>query len=144
MTLRPLMLPVCVLIAALLAACAAGGARSTPEVYRAFRSLNVPPDYEFWYFNQENSPYAVVGLQRPWRIEDLMWTPVAPGTDAFAKVVGLVGDFPVPGSTTYGATLVDAHGGAIGMWYSSLIPGVRLDPGSRIVSISIQRSWRKP
>lgn len=138
------MLPICVLTAALFVACAAGGARSTPEVYRAFRSLNVPPDHDFWYFNQENSPYAVVGLQRPWRIDDLMWTPVVPGTAVFAKVVALVGDFPVPGSTTYGATLVDAGGEAIGMWYSSLIPGVRIDPRSRIVSISIQRSWRKP
>jgi hypothetical protein len=73
-----------------------------------------------------------------------MWTPVVPGTAVFAKVVALVGDFPVPGSTTYGATLVDAGGEAIGMWYSSLIPGVRIDPRSRIVSISIQRSWRKP
>jgi len=125
----------------LLTACAAGKARNSPDVYQAFRNLNVSSSYHYWFLNHENDPYAVVGLAPEWRIEDKMWNSVNPGTPTFQKVVGLVGDFPVPGSTTYGATLEDPQGKPIGIWYSSLIPGVQVEPENKLVTINTATPW---
>src|SRR5512136_1586124 len=101
-------------LALLLAACAAGGIRKNPDVDRAFRNLTVPPTASYWYLNLENEPYAVVGLEGGWRIEDKMWHPVTFGSPTFQKVVGLVEGFPVPGGRTSGSTLVDPQGNPIG------------------------------
>jgi hypothetical protein len=128
-------------VALLLAGCAAGGVRSNPDVAQAFRNLSVSPTYDYWYLNHENDVYAVVGLERGWRIEDKMWHAVDPATPTFQKVVGLVADFPVPGGTTYGASLVDPQGAPIGIWFSSLIPGVRVDAERKLVVISTATPW---
>jgi len=128
-------------LALFISGCATGGVRSNPDVAQSFRNLSVPPGYSYWYLNLENDPYAVVGLERGWRIEDKLWRAVDPGTPTFGKVIGLVADFPVPGSTTTGATLVDPQGAPIGIWFSSLIPGVRVDAESKLVIIHTATPW---
>ena len=131
-----------VAVALVLTACAGIGAvRSNPEVDRSFRNLTVSPDYGYWYLNLEDNPYAVVGLQRDWRIEDIHWHPVDPRSPTFRKVVGLVEGFPAPGLRTYGGTLVDPQGNPIGIWYSSLIPGVRVDAENKLVTLSTATPW---
>ncbi len=128
-------------LALILAGCAVGGVRGNPGVDQSFRNLNVPPGYSYWYLNLENDPYAVVGLERGWRIEDKLWQPVDPGTPTFGKVVGLVAEFPVPGARTFGATLVDQEGAPIGIWFSSLIPGVQVDAERRVVVLYTATPW---
>jgi hypothetical protein len=131
-----------IMLALVLAGCAAAGkARLDPGVHQTFRDLNVPPSYQYWFLNHENDPYAVVGLAPEWRIEDKMWRSVAPGSDEFRKVIGLVEDFPAPGLKTYGATLVDPQGAPIGIWLSSLTPGIQVDPENKLVDITTATPW---
>ena len=84
-----------------------------------------------------------MGLDRDWQFEDIMWHEVTPGTTTFNKVVGLVEDFPVPGGRTFGAALVDREGHQIGIWYSSLIPGVLVDLENKTVKISTATPWKQ-
>lgn len=128
-------------LALILTGCAMGGVRGNPDVDQSFRNLKVPPGYSYWYLNLENDPYAVVGLERGWRIEDELWQAVDPGSPTFGKVVGLVADFPVPGFTTFGATLVDPEGAPIGVWFSSLIPGVQVDAERKVVVLHTAMPW---
>ncbi|HSV92919.1 MAG TPA: hypothetical protein VLH81_07575 [Desulfobacterales bacterium] len=128
-------------LALFISGCATGGVRSNPDVAQSFRNLSVPPGYSYWYLNLENDPYAVAGLERGWRIEDNLWQAVDPGTPTFGKVVGLVADFPVPGFTTFGATLVDPEGAPIGIWFSSLIPGIQVDADRKVVIINTATPW---
>ncbi|MCU0559179.1 MAG: hypothetical protein MUD16_03190 [Desulfobacterales bacterium] len=113
-----------------------GGLRNSREVGRAFETLHVYPNHRYWFYNLENSPYAVVGLAAPYRLEDQLWTEVDPESKTFAKVVGLVQNFPVRGSFTTGAYILDAQAQQIGVWYSSMNAGIRVDPETRIVTIS--------
>lgn len=132
------------LATALVAGCATanrGGLRNSREVARAFEAFHVYPNHRYWYYNQENSPYAVVGLASPYRIEDINWREVDPDTKTFEKVVGLVESFPAPGSFTYGAFILDPQGQQIGVWYSSLTAGIVVNPETRIVSISAAMPW---
>lgn len=127
-----------------LAGCATanrGGLRASREVGRAFETLHVYPEYRYWYYNQENNPYAVVGLKPPWRIEDVHWTEVDPRSPTFEKVVGLVERFPAPGAFPYGAYILDFQGETIGVWYSSLSAGIRADPERHLVFIQAATPW---
>ncbi|MCK7471740.1 MAG: hypothetical protein MZU95_13910 [Desulfomicrobium escambiense] len=72
-----------------------GGLRNSREVGQAFEAFHAEPNYRYWYYNQENNPYAVVGLQQPYRIEDINWNEVDPNSKTFEKVIGLVQSFPV-------------------------------------------------
>jgi hypothetical protein len=131
-------------LAILITACSIanlGWLRNSGEVDRAFETLQVPPDDRYWYLYLENSPYAVLGLNREYRIEDILWTEVAPGSEVFQKVVGLVQGFPVPGSRTYGAYILDANGDRIGVWYSSMSAGISVDPATKVVFITTGTPW---
>ncbi len=118
-----------------------GSLRASREVGRAFETLHVYPGYRYWYYYQENNPYAVIGLQPPWRVEDIHWTEVDPQSKTFEKVVGLVERFPAPGGFPFGAYILDLQGETIGVWYSSLSAGIRADPERRIVFIQTAMPW---
>jgi len=131
-------------LAILISACSfanLGWIRNSQDVGRSFESLQVSPDYRYWYLYLENTPYAVLGLKREYRIEDIMWTEVAPGSETFGKVVGLVQSFPVPGSRTYGAYILDAKGEQIGVWYSSMGAGISVDPDTKLLFITTGTPW---
>jgi len=135
---------VAVALAILISACSTanlGWLRNSEEVGRAFETLQVSPDYRYWYLYLENSPYAVLGLNREYRIEDILWTEAAPDSEVFQKVVGLVQGFPVPGSRTFGAYVLDANGDRIGVWYSSMSAGISVDPATKVVFITTGTPW---
>jgi hypothetical protein len=83
----------------------------------------------------------VVGLQQPYRIEDINWREVDPNSKTFEKVIGLVQSFPVRGSFTYGAYILDPQAQQIGMWYSSLDAGINVNPESKVVAINTAMPW---
>ncbi|MFO7706983.1 MAG: hypothetical protein R6V84_02335 [Desulfobacterales bacterium] len=118
-----------------------GGLHNSREVGRAFDTLHAFPNHRYWYYVNENSPYAVVGLNAPYRLEDKLWTEVDPESKTFEKVVGLVKDFPVRGSFTYGAYILDPQGQQIGVWYSSMNAGVKVDLETKLVSITTGMPW---
>jgi len=66
---------------------------------------------------------------------------VEPSSEVFQKVVGLVESFPVPGSRTYGAYILDSNGERIGDWYSSMSAGISIDPDTKIVFITTGTPW---
>ena len=133
-----------VAVAMLISACSItnlGWLWNSEEVDRSFATLKVSPNYRYWYLYLENSPYAVLGLNREYRIEDISWTEVEPSSEVFRKVVGLVEAFPVSGSTTYGAYILDSKGERIGVWYSSMSAGITVDPDTKVVTITTGTPW---
>ena len=132
-------------LALLMSACAGNNAalRNSREVGHAFEVLHAYPGYRYWYLNQENAPYAVVGLLSEYTIQDMMWTAVDPNSKTFEKVVGLVQNFPVPGGVTYGAYIIDRYGQTMGVWYSSMSAGIQVNPETKLVSIMTGTPWLK-
>jgi len=118
-----------------------GGLRNSREGGRAFETFHADPNHRYWYYNQENNPYALVGLQQPYRIEDIKWREVDPNSKTFEKVIGLVQDFPARGAFSYGAYILDPQAQQIGMWYSSLNAGINVNPETKVVSISAAMPW---
>ena len=125
--------------AIIMAGCAMGNIWSLPisnEVDRAFETLDVNPEYRFYYYGLENSPYAIVGIEKQYHINDPDWREVGPRSETFKKVVGLVRSFPWGELVTYGRYIVDSEGRRIGVWYSSLIAGMRVNPTTGDVIIA--------
>ena len=137
-------LAVAAALAILISACSIanfGWLRNSQDVGQAFESLHVSSDYRYWYLYLENTPYAVLGLNPEYRIDDILWTEVESSSEVFQKVVGLVESFPVPGSRTYGAYILDSKGERIGVWYSSMGAGITVDPNTKVVSIATRMPW---
>ncbi len=131
--------------AALISACSTattGGIKRSGDVTRAFEGLQLNADYRYWILNLENEPYGVVGLKRDYRIGgNHLWQPAAPESPVLQRVVGLVRSFPVPGSYTSGFHITDPQGRIIGVWYSSLLAGITVDPMTNEVSVSTAMPW---
>ena len=132
-------------LALFLAACATantGGVRRSPEVAQAFETYQVNPDFNYYHYNQENNPYAVVGLLKDYFIKDPDWRPFDPNSDKYQKVIDLVKSFPDYYNFPYGSYIVDPQGSRIGMWYSTLpSPGISVNPETKKVSINAARPW---
>jgi hypothetical protein len=138
---------VAILGAALAVACTManiGSVRTSPEVTRQFENLEINPNYRYWYLNQENNPFGVIGLDREYGFDGgPLWRALDPDSPTFKKVVGLVESFPVPNSVTTGYNILDHQGRPIGVWYSSLSAGITVDPAAKAVSVATS-TWRKP
>jgi hypothetical protein len=119
----------------------AGSTRKSFEVAHALEALKVYPGYRYYYLNQENEPYGVAGLAAGFWIRDPAWRELDPASPTFAKVVGLVKRFPVPGGLTEGFVILDPGRNEIGVWYSSLMAGITVDPETRQVVIATSTPW---
>jgi hypothetical protein len=119
--------------------------RTSTEVVRQFQDLEINPNYRYWYLNQENSPFGVLGVDREYRFDGgPLWRPVDPDTPTFKKVVGLVQSFPVMGSNVMGFEIMDSQGRQIGVWYSSLTAGISVDSAAKSVSVTTETPWIRP
>lgn len=134
--------------AAVISGCATanlGSIRPSADAARQFRELEINPNYRYWYLNQENNPFGVLGIDREYRFEGgPVWAPVDPDAAVFKKVVGLVQAFPVKGSYTAGFEILDSQGRPIGVWYSSLNAGVTVDHAAKVVVVTTPMPWTKP
>jgi hypothetical protein len=120
-----------------------GSVRKSPEVAQAFETqqLQAFPTYRYYFLNQENNPFGVAGLESGYWMQGPDWKECDPGSPTFRKVVGLVQSFPAKGSRTEGYYIMDRQGRQIGVWYSSLSAGIRVDPDSRKVMIATATPW---
>jgi hypothetical protein len=121
------------------------GIRPSADVARQFQELEINPNYRYWYLNQENNPFGVLGIDREYHFAGgPLWRPLDPDAATFKKVVGLVQSFPVKGSITTGFEIMDSQGRQIGVWYSSLSSGVTVDSVSKSVSVTTETPWIRP
>jgi hypothetical protein len=136
------------IVAAFVSGCSmanTGSVRTSPEVTRRFENLEINPNYRYWYLNQENNPYGVVGLDREYQLDGGRdWIALDPDSATFRKVVGLVQSFPLPGSYSSGYGIMDHQGRPIGVWYSSLGAGITVDPATKAVSVATLTPWLAP
>ena len=93
----PKFLFVAILGASLAAACTLaniGSVRTSAEVARQFENLEINPNYRYWYLNQENNPFGVIGLDRAYEFDDgPLWRavePIFPGVQEGSGVGGVV------------------------------------------------------
>jgi hypothetical protein len=130
----------------ILGACATGsygGLKTSREVAQAFENYQVFADHEYYYLNQENSPYAVAAIREDFELTGPLWTKLDPASERSRRIVDRVRNFPpYYAFHTYGATLHGPEGQPVGYWYSGLrLVSVKVDQENKTVSIRTDQPW---
>ena len=113
-----------------------GELQISKSVAQDFEAHRFYSGFRYYTLMDGNIPYAIVGLQKDYRIHDISWKKVDPNSARLSHIEDLVQFFPVQGSVVYGAYILDSHNKRIGTWYSSLTAGVSVNNKTKAVSIT--------
>ncbi len=116
-----------------------GDLLTSKAVAQNFKNHRFDSDYRYYALMDGDIPYALVGLQKDYRIHDISWNKIQPSSAQLSHLMDLVEFFPVQGSVAYGAYIMDSQSREIGTYYSSLTAGVTVNTKNKTVSITIDR-----
>jgi hypothetical protein len=117
-----------------------GELQISKSVAQNFEAHRFYSDFRYYTLMDGDIPYAIVGLQKGYRIHDISWIKIDPNSARLSHIEDLVQFFPVQGSVVYGAYIMDSQNKRIGTWYSSLTAGVTVNPETKTVSIATDRT----
>jgi hypothetical protein len=111
-----------------------GRLNRSAEIQQAFETNQVPSDYAYFYYGISSWPYAVMGLDREYKLHSRIWRTVDPDTDRFSHMTRFVwADFNY---YPYGANILDPQGRKIGIIYTSTwATAVKVDPDTKTVEV---------
>jgi hypothetical protein len=119
-----------------------GSTRDSQEVEKNFEAYRFDSSYNYYYANLKNNPCAIIGLQKDYTVDDIIWKEISPGSNEFNHVIDLVKRFPMASSPAFGAYILDSQGNIIGVYYSSAMAGVTVNKESKTVSLAIDMSGK--
>jgi hypothetical protein len=126
-------------LAPVLSTASIGGLQISKAVAQNFEAHRFYSDFRYYTLMDGDIPYAIVGLQKDYRIHDISWKKIDPNSAQLSHIEDLVQFFPVQGSVVYGAYILDSQNKRIGTWYSSLTAGVTVSNETKTVSITTDR-----
>jgi len=118
-----------------------GGLQISKALTQDFDTHHFNSDYHYYALMDAGNPYAIVGLEKGYRISGPYWKPVNPDSPRFSSLVNLVEESPVEGSSTFGAYILDSQNRKIGTWYSSYMAGEVVNNRTKTVSITLHHDW---
>jgi hypothetical protein len=116
-----------------------GELQISKSVAQNFEAHRFYSDFRFYTLMDGDIPFAIVGLQKGYRIHDISWEKIDTNSAQLSHIEDLVQFFPVQGSVVYGAYILDSQNKRIGTWYSSLTAGVTVNDETKTVSITTDR-----
>jgi hypothetical protein len=120
-----------------------GGQKISQEVTHLFESYQVLPDHRYYHIGWDTRPYAIIALQKPYKIVDKLWLEFQADSKTLRKRVDALAVFPERGYwRANGYYLTDKEGNRIGVYYSSIsIFSVKVDQSTHIVSVAMDKPW---
>jgi hypothetical protein len=118
-----------------------GGFQISKAVTQDFDTHYFDSDYHYYALMDGSTPYAIVGLEKGYRVSGPYWRKIDPDSPKFSSLENLVEESPVEGSIPYGAYILDSHNRKIGTWYSSYIAGEVVNNQTKTVSIRLHHDW---
>lgn len=116
-----------------------GELQISKSIAQNFEAHRFYSDFRYYALMDGDIPYAIVGLQKDYRIHDISWKKIDTNSAQLSHIEDLVQFFPVQGSVVYGAYILDSQNKRIGTWYSSLTAGVTVNNETKTVSITTDR-----
>ena len=105
-----------------------------PQVGKAFQTGLIQPELQYYYSGRDTMPYAIIGIDRGYRVPSRYWVPFDPQPEQLKKMSGNV--YRGLRDNPYGAIILDPAGSVIGVWYANLYSrSVKVDPQKRTVQI---------
>jgi hypothetical protein len=110
-------------------------------ITQEFDTHHIVTGYHYYALMDDGGPYAIVGLEKGYRITGPGWKSVNPKSERFSALVKDLEESPVEGSSTYGAYILDTQNRKIGTWYSSMMAGEFVNQQTKTVSITLHPNW---
>ena len=117
-----------------------GELQISKSIAQNFEAHRFYSDFRYYALMDGDIPYAIVGLQKGYRIHDISWKKIDSNSAQLSHIEDLVQFYPVQGSDVYGAYILDSHNKRIGTLYSSLTAGVIVNKENKTISITTDNS----
>ncbi len=114
-----------------------GGLQISKAVTQDFNKDQLNHKYHYYALMDDGGPYALVGLEKGYRMTGPGWTPIKLDSPKFKTVTSELENSPVEGSSTYGAYIQDSQGRDIGVWFSSMMAGETVNSRAKTVSVKL-------
>jgi len=104
-----------------LAACGGsyGSLQRSAEVDHAFESLQVLPEYNYYYTGSYYKPKAIIGIHKDYTLVSKLWKPVDLTVDRLKGWIDLMTNLKGFAFRNLGSNILNARGEVIGIWYST-------------------------
>jgi hypothetical protein len=131
------MLVICLLIGAVIVSgCANNYGRvvRSSEVTAAFEQGQAVGSYNYYYSGREGSPYALIGIDKAYKVPSKLWQPFVPSTEVLQRKATFI--YKNYDEAPYGAEIIDPDGQRIGVWYSRVLAvHSEIDTEAKTVSV---------
>jgi len=94
-----------------------GRLKRSRQITQMFENSRVDPRYNYYVTGSGNIPYAIIGIDKQYRLRKGLWKPVNPSPQLLRSWVSSM-DL-IYGHPPYGAQILDHRGNPVGIWYSS-------------------------
>ena len=108
-----------------------GTIRENHAVTNIFRSAEINPDYNYFYYGIVLEPDTIMGIDKGYTVQSRFWSPVDLTTEQLQTWITTLDNAPQDTvfASSYmgryqGAYVLDPNGDRVGMWYSKLDWGV--------------------
>ena len=117
---RPVTLLAVGLTVLALAACGGsyGSLKRSSEVASQFESLEINPDYNYFYSGSDAKPRAIIGLANDYTLVSKLWKPVMLTPGRLNGWIQQITNFKGYTFRTLGSNILNDQGEVIGIWYS--------------------------
>lgn len=103
-------------------------------VEQAIQSGSVHSAYQYYYAGRDTMPYAIIGIDRSYRVPSRYWIPFEPTPEQLRDMSGNM--YGRQRYQPYGSTILGPDGDPVGVWYSSVrTRSVNVDPQRRTVEV---------
>jgi hypothetical protein len=94
-----------------------GKLKRDPDINRKFKTYKILPDHRYYTSGRANIPYAIIGIQKIYKLRPGLWQKINLTTPLLRSWVSQMDN--IYGYPPYGSAILDDNGKQIGIWYSS-------------------------
>jgi len=139
-----LLVPLYIILLNLLTNCAGtanyGTVKRDTSVTEKFKSFEINPNYNYFYFGKEERPFSILGIERSYTVESKFWYPIELNKEQLQRWI-IAFEARQVYQTADGATkvnyrgsmILNPQGGSAGVIYSMLDWFVVTFPGDNVV-----------
>ena len=127
-----------VLVAMFLAGCGTpnyGSLRYSPEIDQKFKNHQLLPDHTYYYSGFQRIPYGIIGIDNNYTLRSSLWKPLELNPTVLKQLSYRMEH--VYSLNPRGASILDAEGNQVGIWYSSQNQTkIRIEKNRQIVVVT--------
>jgi hypothetical protein len=115
----PIPVLVICLAAMVLAGCSGYGTlQKSGEASKQFESLQIDPNYNYFYSGSDVKPRAIIGLRKDYALVSKLWKPVDLTPGRLSGWIDQITGFKGFSLRSLGSDILNSEGEVIGTWYS--------------------------